>query len=127
MPAAWRTARVGLQINLRALHARLEQKQACKADHRQTVTLHGTQRQRRAALASPDTNATDLVEPAVEALTHWYPYLYLLTSSFYYKKSTTGITLHSIKLSLIHVELRLLLRVETVATVAATTLVDAIL
>ena len=63
-----------------------------------------------------------------EALsTHWYPYLYLLTSSFYYKKSTTGITLHSIKLSLIHVDLRLLLRVEAVATVAATTLVDAIL
>ena len=26
MPAAWRTARVGLQMNLRALHARLEQK-----------------------------------------------------------------------------------------------------
>ena len=102
-------------------------KQACKADHRQTVTLHSTQRQRRAALTSPNTNATDLVEPAVEALTHWYPYLYLLTSSFYYKTSTTGITLHSIKLSLIHVELRLLLRVEAVATVAATTLVDAIL
>ena len=102
-------------------------KQACKGDHRQTVTLHGTQRQRRAALTSPNTNATDLVEPAVEALTHWYPYLYLLTSSFYYKKSTTGITLHSITLSLIHVDLRLLLRVEAVATVAATTLVDAIL
>ena len=103
-------------------------KQACKADHRQTVTLHGTQRQRRAALTSPNTNAMDLVEPAVGALsTHWYPYLYLLTSSFYYRKSTTGITLHSIKLSLIHVDLRLLLRVEAVATVAATTLVDAIL
>ena len=103
-------------------------KEACKADHRQTVTLHGTQRQRCAALTSPNTNAMDLVEPAVEALsTHWYPYLYLLTSSFYYTKSTTGITLHSIKLSLIHVDLRLLLRVEAVATVAATTLVDAIL
>jgi hypothetical protein len=37
-------------------------KQACKADHRQTVTLHGTQRQRRAALTSPNTNAMDLVE-----------------------------------------------------------------
>ena len=32
---------LGLQMILRALHACPEQKQACKADHRNFVNLHG--------------------------------------------------------------------------------------